>query len=115
MFALLLNMANALEKSMEYASDQYRADRDSGEGYLSAAKSEGLEEGVDWYPAMTQQQRDKQLALMEYVRPDTVENMSIRNMILEEAQYYFEGDKSLEETCGVIQSRVQLYLDETGR
>lgn len=106
---------DALEKSMEYASDQYRADRDSGEGHLSAAKSEGLEEGVDWYPAMTQQQRDKQLAMMEHVRPDTLENMTIRNMILEEAQYYFEGDKSLEETCGVIQSRVQLYLDETGR
>lgn len=25
---------------------------------------------------------------------------------------YFSGDKELEETCGIIQNRVQLYLDE---
>lgn len=105
----------ALEKSMEYASDQYRADKEAGEGYWGAGKTEGLEEGFDWYPAMTQQQRDKQLAMMEHVRSDTLENITIRNMILEEARYYFEGDKSLEETCRVIQGRVQLYLDETGK
>ena len=88
---------------------------DGADGRAVASKSEGLEEGYDWYPMMTQQQRDKQLAMMEHVRADTLENVTIRNIILEEAQLYFQGDKSLEETCRVIQSRVQLYLDETGQ
>lgn len=104
----------ALEKSIEYAADQYAVD-DGAEGRAVASKSEGLEEGYDWYPRMTQQQRDKQLAMMEHVKADTLENMTIRNIVLEEAQTYFLGDKSLEETCRVIQSRVQLYLDETGQ
>jgi len=109
----------ALEKSMEYASDRYAADVvvEGGpvEGRRMASRSEGLEEGFDWYPAMTSRQRDKQLAMMEHVRMDTLENMTIRNIVLEEAQLYFLGDKSLEETCKVIQSRMQLYLDETGQ
>lgn len=105
----------ALEKSMEYAADQYTRDVGGYTGRIVGSKSEGLEEGDDWYPMMTQQQRDKQLAMMEHVRTDTLENVTIRNIVLEEAQFYFLGDKSLEETCRVIQSRVQLYLDETGQ
>lgn len=38
--------------------------------------------------------------------------MDIWWIIYEEASLYFEGNKELDETCNVIQSRVQLYLDE---
>lgn len=38
---------------------------------------------------------------------------TVRNMIREEAEAYFTGDKGLEETVGLIQNRVQLYLDES--
>ena len=34
------------------------------------------------------------------------------NIINEEAQYYFAGTRSAEETAAIIQDRVQLYLDE---
>ena len=39
----------------------------------------------------------------------------IRNMILEETDAYFAGDKELDETVKLIQNRVQLYLDESGK
>lgn len=106
----------ALEKSVESASDLYVADVEKeGEGRYTAYKSQGLDDWCDWYPAMTREQRDKQVSLMEYVRADPLENQRIRSIILEEAQYYFAGDKSLEDTCEVIQSRVQTYLDETAQ
>ena len=102
----------ALEKSMETASDLYIVDVEE-EGRYTAYKSRGLDDWCDWYPAMTLEQRDKQVSLLEYVRADPLENQTIRNIILEEAQCYFAGDKSLEDTCEIIQSRVQTYLDET--
>lgn len=34
------------------------------------------------------------------------------NIISEEAEYYFNGEKSAQEIAGVIQSRAQLYIDE---
>lgn len=37
----------------------------------------------------------------------------IRNIVQEEADAYFAGDKGLQETAEIIQSRVQLYLDES--
>ncbi len=39
-------------------------------------------------------------------------NSKITEMILEEAQSFFQGQKSAEEVADIIQSRVQLYMDE---
>lgn len=39
-------------------------------------------------------------------------SQEVPNMILEEADAYFSGQKSLDETIAVMQSRMQLYLDE---
>lgn len=36
----------------------------------------------------------------------------IMNIIVEECDAYFSGDKTIEEVCDVTQNRVQLYLDE---
>ena len=36
----------------------------------------------------------------------------IRSIIQEEAQYFFQNQKTVEETAQIIQNRVQLYLDE---
>lgn len=41
-----------------------------------------------------------------------VEDELIASIVLEEAQPYFSGDKSAETVIDIIQSRVQLYLDE---
>jgi hypothetical protein len=40
------------------------------------------------------------------------DNEDILNIILEETGAYFGGDKTKEEVCDIIQSRVQLMLDE---
>ncbi len=37
---------------------------------------------------------------------------SLLNIITEEADYYFNGEKSAQEIAGIIQSRAQLYIDE---
>lgn len=73
------------------------------------------EEGVEWISNMTEEQRDKQLAMLEYVRADTLDNQAVRNIICEEAAVYFAGAKGLEDTCRVIQSRVHLYITEQYR
>lgn len=44
--------------------------------------------------------------------PDNSALDAIRNMIQEETDAYFAGDKELDETVRLIQNRVQLYLDE---
>lgn len=70
------------------------------------------DEELEWISYMTGEQRDKQLAMLEYIQTDSLENQTIRNIICEEASDYFAGIKGLEDTCRVIQSRVQLYLAE---
>lgn len=37
---------------------------------------------------------------------------NIYGIILEEAEYYFKGEKSLDEVCNLIQNRVSIYLKE---
>lgn len=39
-------------------------------------------------------------------------DQQLMNIITEEAEYYFNGEKSAQEIAGIIQSRVQLYIDE---
>ena len=36
----------------------------------------------------------------------------LMNIITEDAEYYFNGEKSAQEIAGIIQSRAQLYIDE---
>lgn len=105
-----------LENSMTYASEiQYAYDEQRKKmiRYQADSSPESDEKVLQWFPYMSEEQCDKQLVMMETVRIDTLENQTLRNIILEEAQYYFQGIRELEETCEIIQSRVQLYLAET--
>lgn len=54
---------------------------------------------------------DEYMELMDEGKPLTVQT-DIRDIILEEAESYFVGNKSEKEVAKIIQSRVQLYLDE---
>lgn len=53
------------------------------------------------------------LEMAKNSHPNDSELDTIRNMIQEEADAYFTGDKSLDETVELIQNRVQLFLDES--
>lgn len=92
----------------------YREDGTQLDRRLSELPPEALErdDGLVWRSYMSEEERDKQLALLEHVQTDSLDNQAIRNMICEEASYYFAGVKNLEDTCRVIQSRVRLYLAE---
>lgn len=101
--------------SMAYAADILNKQENGSVStiYLSQWQDVSKEEMEGWIPMMSEEQRDKQLAMMEHVQVDTLENQIIRSMIQEEASFYFAGVKSLEDTCHVIQNRVSLYLSET--
>lgn len=43
---------------------------------------------------------------------ESSDSVNIINIILDEAEEYFYGQKSLDEVCDVMNNRVQLYLDE---
>ena len=45
--------------------------------------------------------------------PFPAENTVIQNIVFEELEPYFEHDKTLEQALKLIDSRVQIYLDET--
>lgn len=51
-------------------------------------------------------------AVLEDARFAPIKNAPILSIILEEADWYFDGVKSLEDVCTVIQNRVKLYLEE---
>lgn len=59
-------------------------------------------------PEQVQQIRD----LMNNSKAAVNSDQTILSMILEEASPYFEGQKSAQEVAGVIQSRVQVYINE---
>ena len=50
---------------------------------------------------------------LEMCVPFPAENTVIQNIVFEELEPYFEHDKTLEQALKLIDSRVQIYLDET--
>lgn len=104
------------ESMTRLADEQYAYTADGKMVYrlLSETQSDWAKDGeeLEWISNLSEKQREKQLAMMEHVRIDTLENQTVRNIIREEVSAYFSGDKSLGDTCQVIQSRVGLYLAE---
>ena len=63
-------------------------------------------------PQLTQEQVDKIVSFVESVSKRAYYNEAITNIISEEAGAYFSGQKSARDVAGVIQSRVQVYVNE---
>lgn len=104
--------------SMARIADQQYAFTEDGKmryrklSELPPGTADAGEEGLVWMSNMTEEQRDKQLAMLECVQADTLDNQTVRSIICQEASGYFAGAKGLEDTCRVIQSKVHLYLAE---
>lgn len=62
--------------------------------------------------ALTGEQADAVLEAIEAAEPDNAARSHVRSIVLEEAQAYFNGQKTLEEVQRLMQSRVRLYLSE---
>ena len=63
-------------------------------------------------PQLTQEQVDRIVSFVESVNKRGYYNEAISNIISEEAGAYFSGQKSAKDVAGVIQSRVQVYVNE---
>jgi ABC-type glycerol-3-phosphate transport system substrate-binding protein len=62
--------------------------------------------------ALTQEQADQILAVIESADSAIVFDESVMNIVKEEAAAYFAGEKTVEETAALIQNRVRLYISE---
>ena len=63
-------------------------------------------------PPMTQEQIDRAVHFIEGLHNPAFEDEVVMNIIYEEAESFFQGQKSAEDVAGLIQNRVQLYLHE---
>lgn len=91
---------------VEREEEQYawlRFDQSSGE-YIGMYKRS--------YQDLTEEKLTEFRESIEGARPIPIRTAPILDVIYEEAEYYFNGAKSIEEVSAVIQNRVQLYMDE---
>lgn len=69
------------------------------------------EEKIDIY-CISAEQAKRLISLIEGAEIASHMEPKIYNVFLEEAEYYFNGEKSLEETVDVIQSKISIYVSE---
>lgn len=89
--------------------------RSDGISYRGGDGRKYKELGEEAYRALYDPTEEKMAVLreqLEDVRPYPMHTAPLVNIIVEEAGAYFSGDKELEDVVGVIENRVQLYLDE---
>lgn len=63
-------------------------------------------------PPMTQEQTDKVIDFIKSVNHVMDYNTSISDIINEESEAYFTGQKTAQEVADIIQSRIQIYVNE---
>lgn len=109
-----------LEESFAKAMEENMATDDDGNPVLDADGNPQIYPKSTWgwddweaeiyaaTPEQVQQIRD----LMDNSKAAVNSDQTVLSMILEEASPYFEGQKSAQEVAGVIQSRVQVYINE---
>ena len=73
----------------------------------------GMADGsVHEFYAMTQEQADKLLEVIETTTRVVNTNDSLIQIVTEEAQAFFAGQKSAEEVARLTQSKVNIYVNE---
>ena len=63
-------------------------------------------------PALTPDQLDSAVSFIEGVHHFAFDDVTVMNIIYEEAEGYFQGQKDVKRVVDVIQNRVGLYLQE---
>ncbi|MEG1190689.1 MAG: extracellular solute-binding protein [Oscillospiraceae bacterium] len=99
----------ALAKAMvqEYTTDENGNKVPVSNGGMSM----GGGASVEFY-AMTQPEADQLKALINSVENTAAFDNSMMSIINEEAEIFFAGEKSVEETANIIQSRMKIYINE---
>lgn len=68
--------------------------------------------GSLWNPILTEEQAEAARFLIENAQPARWKITEVEDILFEELQLYFQGQRSLKETVKILDNRVQLYLDE---
>lgn len=61
---------------------------------------------------ITEEHKEMVTDMLKNATPDTYEMLLIRDIIWEEVQSYFQGQKDLDTVCDIMQSRVSILLSE---
>ena len=61
---------------------------------------------------MTKEQAEKYISIVNDTKKSGQFAWTLMDIVDEEAQYYFNGDKSLDETVKIIQNRIHTYINE---
>lgn len=117
------NSQSELEAMVKEATEpQYVLD-ENGDPFLDENGKPMVSTGVssvtygngDWsyeYRMATKEEADQILALMDGAKPVTTTNDQIFLIISEEAEPYFQGQKTADEVASIIQSRAGIYVSE---
>ena len=62
---------------------------------------------------LTQEDVDQILGILDYAVVETAYDETVYNIIVEEAAAFFSGQKSVDDVCTTIQSRVSIYVSES--
>ncbi|MBO5335964.1 MAG: extracellular solute-binding protein [Lachnospiraceae bacterium] len=109
-YELPVNKAVFVEKAKQAMEKPYYMD-ENGEKVEYEDTIYINEESIP-IPTMSQEQLDEFVAFIESVDKKTYYNEAVMNIINEEAAAFFEGQKSAADVAGIIQSRVQIYVNE---
>lgn len=63
-------------------------------------------------PRISDSEVDQMYAFLKGLNSDAYFDSNVENIVAEETAAFFEGQKSAEDVAGVIQSRVQIYINE---
>ena len=63
-------------------------------------------------PNLSQEQADEFVSFVESVSKRSYYNEDVMNIIMEESDAFFQGQKSAQDVAAIIQSRVQIFVNE---
>lgn len=110
-FELPVNKALFIEDANSATRNPYYTDGETGE--LVEYEDTFYLNGESFtLPNMTQEQVDEYISFVESITKCNYYNQDVVNIIEEEAAAYFEGQKSAKEVADIIQSRVQIFVNE---
>ena len=100
------------KKLAEAMKQEYTTDESGNKIPVSrGGMSMGNGPTVEFY-AITQEEADQIKALINSVERTASYDENLLNIISEEAAYFFSGEKTVDETADIIQSRMNIYINE---
>lgn len=103
----------ALEEMFQEAEKEFLSNQSStGQPMGKSGKWQTWQDGIKIYGAAKEDIQEIQYLIDHAVFVERTSN-PVNNIVYEEVDSYFAGQKTAEETADIIQNRVQLYLDET--